>query len=99
MYQCMKCGRTYSDPCKQYDELGYAKDVCPYCESPEWERVTICERCGNPGHYLEKYCETCKWMIRNSITSQIDMLVQVYKYDMREIDQILIEIVEEHNGN
>lgn len=93
-YQCMTCGRTYNEPCKQYDDIGYPHDVCPYCESNEWERVTICDKCGNPGNYLEKYCETCKTIIKNAITGQIDLLVQTLDFDRAEVGRVLAEIVE-----
>lgn len=94
-YQCMKCGRVFFEPCRQYDDIGYVKDVCPYCERQEWERVSICEMCGNPGHYLEKYCETCKNFIRNMITGTIDILTNEFKFDRHEVDNILQEILEE----
>lgn len=94
MFQCMKCGRVFAEAGKQYDDIGYEKGVCPYCESDEWERVSICEQCGNPGHYLEKYCETCKTVIRNAITDQIDMLMHTFDFDRYEIIKILEEIIE-----
>jgi len=39
---CMKCGKTFEEPEREMDDVGYTFSICPYCEGDNFTSAEVC---------------------------------------------------------
>lgn len=93
MYQCEKCKHTFERGTKEITEEG-TYDICPICGHDEIEEVSICVECGDMATLHEKYCESCKDHIRDTIIRSVNRLTDIAGYDRSEVFRIITDLVE-----
>jgi hypothetical protein len=96
MWKCLneECQRIFDQPAKRYDEKGDYIEVCPYCESDEKERVSICTKCGEPSEYLESLCDGCKNLIKDTFREPLRFLTEEYGFELSDVASEFTSLVE-----
>lgn len=46
---CMRCGKSFEEPGKETDDVGYTYSICPYCES---DNFSTAEKCPFTDEYI-----------------------------------------------
>lgn len=100
MFICLNCKRTFMDPAKVYDDIGYEYSACPYCEDDRIENAEPCKQCSDPkpkDH--EDYCDSCKEQVKLEIHRFMSDMVLKGTWDRELVKEMMSEVLEESDRN
>lgn len=91
MYVCEDCGRTFDEPIKTKEKLGefwgapafHDIYVCPYCESEEIDKLSVCPVCGEPMKADQDFCNACENFVSESLNDYIKSVQRYLKTDYK----------------
>ena len=84
MYICRDCNRYFTHA--DVDNSGFEHafgftatraDICPYCQSPDFEEAEVCPKCGEARMFKEDIlCPVCRHELHSRVTDFFDTFTE-----------------------